>query len=122
MFNSLHINEDIMKLLVSGSQSITNFDLSEYINNDTTLIISGGNIGIDTIAEEYADKHGISKLILRPNYKIYPDSASTMRDEQMVDICDAVLLIWDGKSQDIIHIIKCVNKLCKPIRIFLFQS
>lgn len=111
-----------MKLLVSGSQCIRNFDLSEYINNDTTLIISGGNVGIDTIAEEYADKHGISKLILRPNYKIYPDSASFIRDEQMVDICDAVLLIWDGKSQDIIHIIKCVNKLCKPIRIFLFQS
>lgn len=55
-----------MKLLIAGSRSITNFDISPYIPPDTDLIISGGAGGVDTLAESYADKHRISKLILRP--------------------------------------------------------
>ena len=57
-----------MKLLIAGSRSISDFDLTEYIPDDTELIISGGAKGVDTIAEKYADKHKISKLILYPNY------------------------------------------------------
>lgn len=39
-----------MKLLIVGSRSICNFDLSQYIPSDTDLIISGGASGIDRIA------------------------------------------------------------------------
>ena len=42
-----------MKLLIVGSRSIKNFDLSEYIPKETELIISGGATGIDSIAENY---------------------------------------------------------------------
>ena len=40
-----------MKLLVVGSRSIENFDLSPYIDTNVSAIISGGACGIDTIAE-----------------------------------------------------------------------
>ena len=51
-----------MKLLIAGSRSITNFDISPYIPPDTDLIISGGAGGVNTLAESYADKHRIEKL------------------------------------------------------------
>ena len=60
-----------MKLLIVGSRSIKNFDLSKYISKDTSLIISGGARGIDSLAEEYADKNKISKYIFRPRYDLY---------------------------------------------------
>ncbi|MCC8161147.1 MAG: hypothetical protein LIO53_07580 [Oscillospiraceae bacterium] len=50
-----------MKLLVVGSRSITNIDIAPYIPKDTDTIISGGANGIDTLAEQYADKHKLSK-------------------------------------------------------------
>ena len=53
-----------MKVLIAGSRTIDIFDLSPYIPKETTLIISGGAPGIDTLAEKYADEHKISKLIL----------------------------------------------------------
>ena len=53
-----------MKLLIAGSRSITNFDISPYIPENVELIISGGASGVDTLAEQYADEHKISKLIL----------------------------------------------------------
>ena len=53
-----------MKLLVAGSRSIKEFDLSPYIPDDVDEIISGGANGIDAIAEKYADDHRISKHIM----------------------------------------------------------
>ena len=57
-----------MKLLIVGSRTITDFDLSGHIPEDTHLIISGGAKGMDTVAERYADEHNIEKLIIRPQY------------------------------------------------------
>ena len=54
-----------MKLLIVGSRSITDFDLSPYISADVDTVISGGAGGIDSLAEEYADTHRLSKYILR---------------------------------------------------------
>ena len=39
-----------MKLLIVGSRSIQDFDLSAYISENTELIISGGAQGVDTLA------------------------------------------------------------------------
>ena len=88
-----------MKLLVAGSRSIKEFDLSPYIPDDVDEIISGGANGIDAIAEKYADDHRISKHIIRPKYHLYKKGAPIKRNREMVDLADAVLIIWDGKSR-----------------------
>ncbi len=106
-----------MKLLIAGSRSIENFDLSEYIPPETTLIISGGAKGIDTIAEEYATKHKISKLILYPNYRLFGKAAPLKRNEEMVAIADEVLIIWDGVSNGTNYTIKYAEKCDKPVRV-----
>ena len=87
-----------MKILISGSRAITEFDLSAYIPGETDLIISGGANGIDRLAEQYADKNKISKLVLRPDYRRFGKAAPIIRNKQMVDIADGVVVIWDGKS------------------------
>ena len=106
-----------MKLLIAGSRSIKDFDLSPYIPKDTELIISGGACGIDTLAEQYADKMKISKLVLYPNYNRYKKGAPLKRNEQMVDICDSVLVVWDGTSGGTKHTIDYARKTAKSIEI-----
>lgn len=88
-----------MKLLVVGSRSIETFDLSPYIPRDVELIITGGASGIDTLAEKFADRNKISKLVLRPQYHIYKKAAPLKRNEKMVDLADEILVIWNGKSK-----------------------
>ena len=102
-----------MKLLVVGSRSIENFDLSKYISKEVSLIISGGAKGVDTLAEKYADKHGISKLILRHNYNLYGKAAPLLRNKLMVEICDSVLIVWDGKSNGTKYTIDYAKKCGK---------
>lgn len=106
-----------MKLLIAGSRSITDIDISEYIPADTSLIISGGANGVDTLAEQYADKKRISKLILRPRYDLYRRAAPLKRNDEMVEICDKVLIFWDGVSKGTKHTIEYANKIGKPIEI-----
>lgn len=110
-----------MKILVVGSRSIKEFDLSEYIPKETELIISGGASGVDSIAEEYADKHRISKLIMYPKYEIYGKAAPLKRNEIMVDIADEVLIIWDGKSRGTNYTAKYAEKKNKKVRLIIKQ-
>lgn len=88
-----------MKLLIVGSRSIVDFDLEGLVPDDVDLIISGGARGMDTVAERYADSHSIPKLIIRPRYDRYGRGAPLRRNEEMVDLCDAVLAVWDGESR-----------------------
>ncbi len=104
-----------MKLLIVGSRSITDFDLSPYITADVDTVISGGAGGIDSLAEQYADLHRLSKYILRPRYDLYGRAAPLKRNKQLVDMADAVLVIWDGHSKGTQHTIKYTKKINKPI-------
>ena len=106
-----------MKLLVVGSRSITDFDLTSHIQSDVDTIISGGACGIDSLAEQYADQHRISKFILRPQYNLYGRAAPLKRNEQMVDLADATLVIWDGHSKGVYHTLQYIKKTGKPLKL-----
>ncbi len=103
-----------MKLLIVGSRSISDFDLSAYITDDVDTIISGGADGIDSLAEQYADIHHLSKYILRPRYELYGRAAPLKRNKEMVDMADRVLIIWDGQSKGTQHTLKYTRKINKP--------
>ena len=103
-----------MKLLIAGSRSIKDFDLAGHVPPEVELIISGGADGVDTLAEKYADENRISKLILRPKYEKYGKAAPLKRNEEMVDLADAVLIIWDGKSKGATYTAKYASKKNKP--------
>lgn len=104
-----------MNLLIVGSRSITDFDLAPHIPKEVDTIISGGACGIDSLAEEYADFHRISKYILRPRYDLYGRAAPIKRNEQMVDMADSVLVIWDGVSKGAQYTLKYAKKKNKQI-------
>ena len=111
-----------MKLLVVGSRSITEFDLSPYISPEVETIISGGAGGVDTLAEEYADQHRLSKYIMRPRYTLYGRGAPLRRNEQMVDLADAVLIIWDGQSNGTNYTLKYAQKKNITYVVVFFDS
>lgn len=106
-----------MKLLIAGSRGIENFDLSKYIEKDIDTILSGGAKGIDTLAEEYADKMRLSKIILRPRYDLYGKAAPIKRNEELVNMADKILIIWDGESKGTKSTINYAKKLNKEIEV-----
>ena len=104
-----------MKLLIAGSRSIKEFDLSPYITDDVDTILTGGADGIDKLAEKYADSHGIEKIIIKPNYTRFSRAAPLKRNEELVRKCDKALVIWDGKSKGSKHTADYARKLNKEV-------
>lgn len=111
-----------MKLLVVGSRGIAEFPLEEYVPKETEWIISGGANGVDTLAEKYADEHKLSKLILRPKYDRYGKAAPLKRNEEMVELCDEVLVVWDGVSRGTKYTIDYTKRKNKPLRVVIFEN
>ena len=108
-----------MKLLIIGSRSITDFELSPYVSADVDTIISGGASGVDSLAEQYADLHHLSKYIMRPCYSLYGRYAPLKRNERMVDMADAVLIIWDGKSKGTQYTLNYTKKSNKQMQLII---
>lgn len=111
-----------MKLLIVGSRSITDFDLTPYIPTEADTIISGGASGIDSLAEKYADRHRLSKYIIRPRYDLYGRAAPLKRNEEMVDLAEAVLVVWDGRSRGAQYTLKYAEKNKKPVVLIQYHS
>ena len=108
-----------MKLLIAGSRQINNFDFSKYISDDVDTILSGGAKGIDSLAELFADKHRLSKIILRPRYDLYGKSAPLKRNEELVQMADKILIIWDGSSRGTNYTINYAKKLNKDLKVII---
>ena len=106
-----------MKLLIAGSRSISEFDLSQYIAPEVDTIITGGASGIDSVAERYADARHLSKYVLRPRYDLYGRFAPLKRNEQMVEMADAILIIWDGKSRGAKYTLEYAQKAGKSLTV-----
>jgi len=106
-----------MKLLIAGSRSTTDFDLSPHVPEGVELIITGGAKGVDTLAEVYARERGIPVLTVKPCYGKYGRAAPIRRDEEMVDMADGVLVIWDGVSRGSKHTADYARKRGKPLTV-----
>ena len=108
-----------MKVAIVGSRSSINVEISKYIPENVTEIISGGAIGIDTLAEEVADKRRISKSIIRPEYDKYGKKAPLIRNKEIVERAELVIAFWDGKSRGTKFTIDYAKKLNKKVKIYV---
>ena len=111
-----------MKLLIAGSRSITEFDLAPYIPPEVDLIITGGANGVDTLAEQYADAHKISKLVLRPQYGRYGRGAPLKRNEEIAAYADEALAFWDGQSRGTAHTVSLFKSLGKKVTVIILPA
>lgn len=107
-----------MKVAVVGSRSILEADIGKYIS-DGDEIVSGGAVGVDFCAAEYAKKNGLKLTIFLPQYDSYGRAAPIVRNKKIVDYADKIIAFWDGKSKGTLSVIKYAEKTGKICEIIL---
>ena len=107
-----------MKVAVVGSRSIFATDISMYIS-DGDEIVSGGAVGVDSCAAEYAKKNGLKLTVFLPEYELYGRAAPIVRNKKIVDYADKIVAFWNGKSKGTLSVIKYAEKTGKPCEIIL---
>ena len=111
-----------MRVAVIGSKSLKLDDLSIYIPDEITELISDGTTGIEVAAERYACRNHIPRLIMRPAYGKYGDSAPQVRNKQIIRAADLVVALWDGESHGIKSSIDYAEKLGIPVQLHIIPS
>lgn len=121
-----------INVAIIGSRAFNNFEVAEKcidnirsqeIKQNVTIenIVSGGAKGADTIAEKYADKHVINKLIFKPDWSI-GRHAGMLRNTEIIANSDAVIAFWDATSKGTLDSIKKSIKMKKAIYVFDFDG
>ena len=108
-----------MKLAIVGSRSLTNLMLDGYISENVDEIVSGGAVGVDLCAAEYAKRKGIRITEFFPQYERYGRAAPIVRNKAIVDYADRILVFWNGRSKGTRSVIEYANKIGKPIEVVL---
>ena len=110
-------------VLICGSRSIKNLQISRYIRPEScAAIVHGGAMGTDAIADSWAKANSLETVIYKPNYKVYGKRAPLVRDKEMVDFCDVVIAFCDGKSRGTKYTSDYAKKIGRKVIIHLIQN
>ena len=110
-----------MKIAIIGSRSITDADIGKYVSPGDE-IVSGGAVGIDSSAAEYAKANGLKLTVFLPEYEKYGRAAPIVRNKQIVDYADKIIAFWNGSSRGTLSVIKYAKKTGKPCEVVTLAS
>ena len=108
-----------MKLAVIGSRDLTIQNLKDYIPPNVSEIVSGGAVGIDTVAADYAKKNEIHLKEFLPQYEKYKRGAPLIRNKQIAEYADEALVFWNGHSKGTQYTIESFYRLGKKVTIII---
>lgn len=79
------------------------------------LVLSGGAMGMDRVAPAAALLLGRESVVFRPDYVRYGRRAPLVRNEEMVQLASAVVVVWDGRSRGTGHVVGRARALGLPL-------
>lgn len=113
-----------MRLAIVGGRTFNDIHkLNEIMSklSPPDTIISGGAIGADTVAANYARENNIELVEFLPDWKKYGRAAGMIRNKTIIDSADAVLAFWDGKSKGTKNSIALARKRKIPLWIEIYE-
>ena len=107
-----------MIIAIVGSRTLCIENLGEFIPDGVTQIISGGAKGIDSCAKEFALRSGIELVEYLPDYQRYKKAAPLIRNRDIADCADEVLIFRDGKSRGTKYVMDYCDKKGKKYTVY----
>lgn len=108
-----------MKLAIIGSRTLTDVEIDKYIPEGVKEIVSGGAVGVDSCAAKYAERKRLTLTEILPKYERYGRAAPIVRNKEIVDYADRILVFWNGRSKGTLSVIKYAEKVEKPYEIII---
>ena len=114
-----------MKLIIAGTRTFTDYDflkrkLKTLVNiTDVKEVVSGCCGGVDSLGEWWALENNIKIQKFPANWNKYKKRAGPIRNKQMAQYGDALIVFWDGKSRGSNNMIEQMKNVNKPTKIVL---
>lgn len=105
-----------MKMIIAGSRSVVGIvayqTLVVTIHNGLYQIdevVTGLATGGDALGEVFAEQAKIPMVKFAPDYSLYGDLATYIRNIEMAAYADGLIALWDGRSGGTYHIIETMK-------------
>ena len=90
-------------------------------------VISGGAVGADALAEEWAIENAIEFQVFKPQHKDFPKSirrfaAPHARNTLIAEHSDVIIAFWDGQSTGTKDTVDKAIALSKKVYIFIIKT
>lgn len=114
-------NSDDFYLAVVGSRSYLSYYTVKYLLQSfyikygkQLVLVSGGAVGADKLAEQFAHEFGLRIMVLLPDWDTHGRAAGFIRNSDIVATCDELIAFWDKKSRGTIDSYNKAIKAKKP--------
>jgi hypothetical protein len=115
-----------MKLIIAGSRTLT--PSYSFIMNSINMLdicgdgrgpiteeVCGQADGVDNEGQHWASHYGVPCKLFPADWKKHGKSAGVIRNKQMAEYADALLLIWDGESKGSANMRSQMYAIGKPV-------
>lgn len=113
------------KTIIAGSRTIDDYAELEKAIVDSGLeisfVISGNASGVDKMGERWAREHArsLSGLwIFKADWEKYGKRAGHIRNKEMSEVADALILLWDGYSRGSANMLE----IAKAKKLFIYEK
>lgn len=114
----------MFKVVIAGSRSFNDYEKlksfcdSVLSNKEDVEIVSGCCIrGADRFGELYAKEKNFCLTLFPADWGKYNKSAGVIRNKEMADYADALIVFWDGVSKGTENMIKMAEKKNLSIKV-----
>jgi len=114
------VEHNFKKIIIAGSRTFCSEGhykmLQEQMDNLILTfglpdeIISGGAKGADSLGERYAKENSIAIKRFIPDWDTYGKSAGFLRNQEMGNYGDILVVFWDSQSRGTRHMIEYAGK------------
>lgn len=122
-----------MKLIIAGTRTVSvslyfvrdcldNLGITHHNPDILSEVISGTANGVDKAGEKFANYYHIPLIKFPADWEKYGKGAGPIRNKQMAEYADALLLIWDGESKGSANMKATMKKLNKPVYEIIIRS
>jgi len=115
-----------VKVAIVGSRHFPEMErVKEYVRRlpAGAIVVTGGASGVDAAAGQAARDQALGLLKLPPRFEEATDpSASSRRNQELVDAADVLVAFWDGRSQGTRRTVERALESGREVHVYLPRS
>lgn len=116
------------RVIIAGGRDFNDFrKLSEVCmymlqNKSNVEIVSGTCKGADKLGEQFAKFAGHSLKQFPASWDEFGKAAGFLRNKEMAEYADALIVFWDGQSKGTKHMIDLATKMNLKVKLVMYSN